>query len=67
MVQYTPWGLPARTYYSSQETAGVLAGVADCGGSRKWGHGGGFRLGFKLKAGHCEESKAGLGTDTIHD
>ena len=30
---------------------GVLAGVADCGRSRKWDYRGGSRLGFKLKAG----------------
>ena len=31
---------------------GVLAGVANCGRSWKWGYGGGSRLEFKLKAGH---------------
>ena len=28
---------------------GVLAGVADCGSSWKWGYGRGSRLGFKVK------------------
>ena len=44
----------AHTYYGSPErlkTAEMLAGVANCGRTRKWGYRGCSRLGFKVKAG----------------
>ena len=46
--------MPARTNYGSQgkqKNSGVLAGVANCGRSQKWGYGGCSRLRFKLKFG----------------
>ena len=41
-----------------QKNVGVLAGVAKCGRSQKWGYGGGCSLGFKQKGG----PPCGLGT-----
>ena len=40
----------------------MLAGVAQCRRSQKWGYGGGSRLGFKLQAGGHE----GQGTMRDH-
>ena len=52
---------PAWTYCGSPErlkTVVVLAGVASCGRSWRWGYGEGSRLGFKLKV----EGHEGRGT-----
>ena len=63
MVGYTPGVMPAWTYYGSpvklEKNVGMLAGVADCGRSRKWGCRGRLAQGFKPK---CSSHAIGRST-----
>ena len=62
MVPSIPWGTPTGKNCGRPDrlkTARVPAGVTNGGRNRKWGYGGGSRLGFKLKVGSHRDN-AGL-------